>query len=255
VSNSHRNAMLRSAPASALATALLIKGLNQKENTLVVTRLQIGASRLEYLDPNVLETFLDKTWVHLGEEQPKQEYSTGDSQRSLSEGDALYSRTNFVEFYYRKGDILQFDDSSIDYIFSEHFFEHLFLDEALSLLEECCRILKPFGVMRTCVPDADLRTYEPPEPAGFPDIRLPYTDPAKHKTRWSAYSLSEAVRIAGFEPMPLRYCNTSGQYICVDPSDNRKAYAHCPDLEMVLDLSYISRIDSLIIDGIKKPSN
>lgn len=249
----------------------------------MVTRLQLGASRLEDLDPKTLQVFLDKTWMHLGSPEYKVRSLKGYSisylteifrKHSISyilkrgfrkvlwrdkrsgtmnlEIDEIYSRTNFREFYYKKGDILMFDNSSINYIFSEHFFEHLFFDEALSLLKECYRILKPFGVIRTCVPDADLRTYEPPEPVGFPDIKLPYNNPSKHKTRWSVYSFAEALRAAGFEPIPLRYCDKSGQYIRVNPSDIKKTYEHCPDQEMVFNLSYIKRIDSLIVDGIKK---
>lgn len=168
-----------------------------------------------------------------------------------SQKDEIYRRTNFREFYYQKGDTLPFEDSSINYIFSEHFFEHLFLDEALSLLKECYRILRPFGVVRVCVPDADLRTYEPPEPVGFPDIKLPFTHHSKHKTRWSVYSLAEVLRVAGFDTLPLRYCDESGKYVRVEPSKNRKAYERCLDQEMVFDLSYINRIDSLIIDGLK----
>ena len=235
---------------------------NSRKAILVTTRLQLGASRLEYLEPRVLQAFLDKTWIHLGEAPPAAEHLREGSQQVFPiphtpeglESEEPYRRTNFQEFYYQKGDALRFDDSSIDYIFSEHFFEHLFLDEALSLLKECCRILKPYGVIRTCVPDADLRTYEPPEPVGFPDVQLPFTAPAKHKTRWSVYSLAEALRLAGFEPIPLRYCTRSGQYICIEPSDIKDAYGCCPDPRMVFDLSYIMRIDSLIVDGVKKPT-
>jgi len=254
----------------------------------MITKLQLGASRLEGLDPKTLQVFLDKTWMHLGDPEPKDVQLKGYSisyfidifgkhsisyivkrgfqkfcrypkfpkkSRTRTLGlDEIYSRTNFMEFYYHKGDVLPFDDNCIEYIFSEHFFEHLFFDEALALLKECYRVLKAFGVIRTCVPDADLRTYEPPEPVGFPHTKLPHTAPSKHKTRWSVYSYAEALRIVGFEPIPLRYCDKSGQYICRNPSDNRHFYEHCPDHKTVFDLSHIMRIDSLIIDGIKRPS-
>lgn len=250
----------------------------------MITRLQLGASRLEHLEPRVLQTFLNKTWVHFGDPEDKNEkgplkgYTVSYfielfRRRSISylvnktfkklfrynkKGpqiyrDQLYNKTNFKEFYYQKGNLLPFDDCSLNFIFSEHFFEHLFFDEALSLLNECHRILKPFAVIRTCVPDADLRTYESPEPVGYPSIKLSYTEQGKHKTRWSVYSLMEAIKIAGFEVVPLRYCNKSGEYIQVNPSYNAKTYENCPEREMIFEFSYIKRIDSLIVDGIKIP--
>lgn len=44
-------------------------------------------------------------------------------------------------------------DASFDYVFSEHFIEHVTRDEALRLLRECVRVLKPGGVLRTSTPD------------------------------------------------------------------------------------------------------
>ena len=206
--------------------------------------------------------------MHLGTETPKHRRGwlrrglrevLGKARRSgtpsAAEVEDLYGRTNFEPFYYRRGDSLPFDDSSISFIYSEHFFEHLFQDEALSLFRECRRILRPFGVIRTCVPDSDLRTYEPPEPEGYPDSNLPMTHSDKHKTRWSVYSLSEALREAGMEPVPLRYCDREGAYIRTDPQDIRDSYEHCTDGEMIFELGYVMRPDSLIVDGIKKESS
>jgi predicted SAM-dependent methyltransferase len=251
----------------------------------MITRLQLGASRLENLDPTVLNFFLNKTWMHFGDRSQQEEYSGKYTlsviekfkKHSLSyifnsvynrvfknekkagamgmRAKDIYNHTNFKEFYYSKGNILPFENNSLDFIFSEHFFEHLFFDEALSLLGECYRILKPWGVIRNRVPDADLRTYEKPEPIGYPDIKLPFTDPQKHKTRWSVYSFSEVLRVTGFEPEPLRYCDKSGNYVCVNPADNKERYKSCPEQEMLFELRYIRRINSLIIDGIKTPSS
>jgi predicted SAM-dependent methyltransferase len=44
-------------------------------------------------------------------------------------------------------------DHSIDYIYSEHFIEHISLADALQLLAECLRVLMPGGVMRLSTPD------------------------------------------------------------------------------------------------------
>jgi len=252
---------------------------------LLITRLQLGASRLEKLDDRVIQTFLNNSWIHFGDPKHdrknfpsakstvfyfiglfrrhsisyiinrtfqklfKNEKKSNISQLDVAE---IYSLTNFRDFYYQNGDRLPFDNNTINFIFSEHFLEHLFFDESLSLLKECYRILKPFGVIRTCVPDADLRTYEPPERVGFPDIKLPFNCPAKHKTRWSVYSLAKTIEIAGFKAVPLHYCTKSGDYIKVKPSDIAKSYENCHEQELIFDLTYIQRIDSLIVDGIKK---
>ena len=106
-------------------------------------------------------------------------------------------------------------------------------------------------MLRTVVPDADLRTYAPPEPAGYPDARESFVSPLKHKTRYSVYMLSEALRLAGLTPVPLRYCDREGRYVRRDPAELADAYRGCPDTTFVVALSHVIRIDSLIVDGIK----
>jgi len=251
-----------------------------KENGKI-RRLQLGTSRLEHLKPSALEFFLDPSWIHLCEASPDGGGLGGLSFSRMQEALARHSvpylmraaagalrehvakaiheaprssirgRTHALEFFYRKGGALPFQPGSIEFLFSEHFFEHLFLDEAIELFRECRRVLAPHGVIRTCVPDADLRTYAPPEPPGFPDRKLPFDDPAKHKTRWSVYSLSEALSLAGFRPLPLRFCDRLGRYVRRDPKEFEEAYAHSPDREIVYDLRYVMRINSLIVDGIR----
>jgi len=51
----------------------------------------------------------------------------------------------------RKG--LLFEDNSVDFIYNEHFIEHLSADEAKSFFKECHRVLKPGGVLRIATPD------------------------------------------------------------------------------------------------------
>jgi predicted SAM-dependent methyltransferase len=234
--------------------------------------------RLEDLDVGVLDRFLDRSWIHLGD--PPAERRTGSYRRYLHtllhepgrffrgaldelrgrshraqltsrDPAELYAATDFREFYYRKGDRLPFEDGAFDFVFSEHFLHHLFFDEAFALLVECVRVLKPRGVIRTVVPDSDLRTYEPPEPAGFPDLRMSFDAPLKHKTRYSVYLLSETLRLAGLEPLPLRYCDRHGSYVRRDPAELREAYRGCPEPALVYELGYVRRLDSLIVDGIK----
>lgn len=48
---------------------------------------------------------------------------------------------------------LPFSDHSVDYLYCSHFLEHLSRQDALHLLKEARRILKPGGIFRICVPD------------------------------------------------------------------------------------------------------
>lgn len=44
-------------------------------------------------------------------------------------------------------------DNTVDFIYSSHFFEHLFKEEAFNLLIQCAKALKPGGMIRISVPD------------------------------------------------------------------------------------------------------
>jgi predicted SAM-dependent methyltransferase len=48
---------------------------------------------------------------------------------------------------------LPYDDNAADFIYSEHFLEHLPVHDGLALLCECRRVLKPGGIVRVAVPD------------------------------------------------------------------------------------------------------
>lgn len=48
-----------------------------------------------------------------------------------------------------------FEDESFQYIFSEHFIEHLPFNDGVKFFRESARILKRGGVMRTATPDLD----------------------------------------------------------------------------------------------------
>ncbi|MDZ4688020.1 MAG: methyltransferase domain-containing protein [Planctomycetaceae bacterium] len=241
---------------------------------MTVTRLQIGTSRLEKLPADVRSWFLDKSWMNFGDgpdmtprtfryylrQYPLRMIVVGIGQRLFSRREltadpslvaGYYEATNFQEWFFRRGDRLTFDDNSLGFIFSEHFFEHLFLDEAVSLMRECARTLKRGGVIRTVVPDADLRTYEKPEPVGFPFGRLPFTDPRKHKTRWSVYMLAQALECAGLRPVPIRYCDRNGTFVDRDPASLDFECGPCADPHMVQSLQYVIKQRSLIIDGVK----
>lgn len=48
-----------------------------------------------------------------------------------------------------------FQNENIDYIYSSHFLEHLYLKEAKHLLNDCYRVLKKGGQIRISVPDLE----------------------------------------------------------------------------------------------------
>jgi predicted SAM-dependent methyltransferase len=48
---------------------------------------------------------------------------------------------------------LPLPDASVEYIYHEHFLEHLTIPEALAFLRDCHRLLRPGGVLRIAMPD------------------------------------------------------------------------------------------------------
>lgn len=47
----------------------------------------------------------------------------------------------------------QIEDNSVDFIYSQHFLEHITRSQATRLLIDCHKKLKPSGVIRICVPN------------------------------------------------------------------------------------------------------
>lgn len=50
---------------------------------------------------------------------------------------------------------LPYKDNSVDFIFNEHFFEHLEVEEALKSMKDFRRVLKQGGIMRIAMPDLE----------------------------------------------------------------------------------------------------
>ena len=235
-----------------------------------VKRLHLAASRFERLQPQTIELMATPAWIHLGESESTWQSRFRDSfqvgnwttcarilyrairpRYTPAQLETFYSNTDFRPFNYRSGDRFDFPDNNFDFVCSEHFLEHLFIDEALELLKECHRILKPGGVVRIVTPDADLRTYEKPETAGFPGDRVPWTHPDKYKSRWSIYSLNLVMQTAHLKPNPLMYCDKHGQFIKSIPASDAAEYANSTDKSLIHTFDYIKRLPSLIVDGIK----
>lgn len=237
--------------------------------------LHLAASRFERLSRSATALLCQPGWIHLGEppidwaaevrEQMAFRNWTGAARLWLAshfrrmrpryspeELSRLYAACEFREFFFQAGGRLDFEDATFDFIVSEHFFEHLQLPDALALMRECGRILRPGGVIRTSVPDADLRSYAPPEPAGYPGPRVPWHHHQKHKSRWNVHSFSEVLRLAGLEARPVQYCSQDGTYhddLDAIADTARRAQTNVADL--VSTTGYFRRLPSLIMDGIK----
>ena len=58
-----------------------------------------------------------------------------------------------------------FKDGTFEYVFSEHVFEHLTYSQAMNMLQESYRVLKPGGVIRIATPDLRflMGLYQDPE--------------------------------------------------------------------------------------------
>lgn len=102
-------------------------------------------------------------------------------------------------FYMDAGQPFPFSDSTFDFIFSEHLFEHLTYEAGKSMLEECHRVLKSGGVLRLTMPSLEFL------------IKL-YNEPQKEEhQRYAAWSLQQyapkmyADFAAGGRPLPMAF--------------------------------------------------
>lgn len=57
--------------------------------------------------------------------------------------------------YLDAGKPFPFQAESFQFIFSEHLFEHLDVEQQINMIKECLRILKPNGVLRIATPSLD----------------------------------------------------------------------------------------------------
>lgn len=198
-------------------------------------RLQLGAGDVTRLPVAAAEIFLRPGWVHLGDKQDLPVEWQG----------------RLTEWFWHPGDKLPFEDESFDFVFSEHLFEHLNPPDAAELFGECRRVMRMGAVIRTAVPDADLRPEpEPLDYCGWGRVPV-WTDARRHKARWNVYFLSWVLELSGFVPVPISHYDAEGNRVEEDPRfyvDNASRHR---DLEMCRSLAYVKRRDSLIVDGVK----
>jgi predicted SAM-dependent methyltransferase len=257
-------------------------------------RLQIGMSRPVMIPDEALQVFFDSTWINLGD-APKQ--ATPNAARQLSwpqkgkqfiksvwrllstrydqrcklleesrvlrqiRVQAMEESPFFRPFWWTVDSKLDFPDGAFSFVFSEHFFEHIWPDEAYALFQECFRILRPNGVLRISVPDADLRVYEPPEPFAFDTATLAqstrgWLHPEVHKIRWNIYLLTLVLSLAGFRVRPIVYCDKQSRYVQEWPQKGDCDYPGNVDWDVVSSSTYLNRRNnSLIVDAIKTEPN
>lgn len=105
------------------------------------------------------------------------------------------------------------ESESVDYIFTEHFIEHLSREDGVRLLRECYRVLKPGGVIRVVTPDLHMimvwytnrkldvfaPTWEPKTPARFVNEAMREWG---HQFVYDSEELVDVLKEAGF-PVPF----------------------------------------------------
>ena len=82
---------------------------------------------------------------------------------------------NYLNADLRNG--IPFEDGSVDGILASHFFEHLDAQEALVMVRECHRVLRPGGILRISIPD--VKKFHELSVAGCKDWGEPNGTPEK----------------------------------------------------------------------------
>jgi len=106
-------------------------------------------------------------------------------------------------------DLSMFENESVELIYSSHSFEYFNRKDAISVLQEWARVLKPEGVLRLAVPDFDslIKVYKDTGKIekvlgplyGQMNIKIPQEEVTLyHKTAYNYDSLSEILYDNGF---------------------------------------------------------
>lgn len=101
---------------------------------------------------------------------------------------------------------LDWEDNSVDEIYCGHFIEHLFIDDAIEMIKECYRVLKPGGNVIFVVPDFQkifnefdfVRANKMIMSNDGKDIEKVGQPIDPHKSLWTKYRLETEMLNAGF---------------------------------------------------------
>lgn len=133
---------------------------------------------------------------------------------------------------------LPFPDNRFQAIYASHLLEHLYRDQAASLVRECHRILAPGGVLRLVVPDLEslareylksgsvearekeqeqpadrfmrrLMTHSPSRPTSLLERYRQITSFHDHKWMYDSASLTALVKKCGFSEVAVMACHQS----------------------------------------------
>jgi SAM-dependent methyltransferase len=108
---------------------------------------------------------------------------------------------------------IPFVDRSVDCIYSAHFFEHLSPSDGERLFRETRRVLKPHGVLRVNVPDAEDSGYGLEKDGGW------YS---QHRCMYDWSSLEAALKKAGFTEI-IRCENAKGSVSDLEILEGRRS--------------------------------
>jgi len=123
---------------------------------------------------------------------------------------------------------IPYPDDSVDVVFHEHLLEHLPMHFGLALTKECKRVLRPGGVLRFGVPDAEavIRSYarqintawaESKPTAMLAVCGLFYEH--GHRAMYDSLTLEMLCRAAGFDEVGRAYDGDSRIQPCPDSPD------------------------------------
>jgi predicted SAM-dependent methyltransferase len=147
----------------------------------------------------------------------------------------------------RKG--IPFPDNSVDYIYNEHFIEHLSYEDGFAFFKEAYKVLRPQGVIRTAFPDMDtlIDSYKKDYwrqmewvrlinahwyPSGCFMLNQCIREKGAHLYMYNISELKRRLKEAGFKENNLHECKV-----------NQSNHSELKDIE--------KRADSSIVEAIK----
>lgn len=144
-----------------------------------------------------------------------------------------------LDLNYDLSDGIPFEKDSVDYIYNEHFLEHLTVEEGQVFLKDCLRVLKKGGVMRIAMPDLEYSVKEyfnsnwkEENAEEFKKFHLEFIQTRAerlnmafrwwgHKWLYDKEELERRLREAGFEQ--IRFCEwNKSEYIELKGLETRK---------------------------------